>query len=252
MKLIRVFLVPTQRGDIEILTYNMIMWLRGSLPWEKITDAVTVQKEKEKAFKDIHGFLSKCFSGTVPEAVKKFMTLLSSLKFNEEPPYEKFKEILLAGLKKLNCKPDGKLRLNSIDTTSPNASKPTSQNTKKSEDKVEKQSRKSPRRKQADVPDSPPHPAKYSRKSTIGVVMDKKRGNLKDVAAALNDMDSEGEYDIQILKKAKKESKNNEVAPGPSYRKKLYNKNSEDIFEPEVITIAISICATVFNSNLYC
>lgn len=220
--------VPTQRGDIEILSYNMIMWLRGSLPWEKITDAVTVQKEKEKAFKDIPGFLSKCFCGTVPETVKKFMTLLSNLKFNEEPPYEKFKEILLAGLKKLNCKPDGKLRLNSIDTTPPGAS----QNTKRSENKVEKQSRKSPRRKQTDVSESPPHPAKYSRKSTIGVVIDKKRGNLKDIAAALDKMDSDDEYDIQILKKAKKEPKNNEV-PGPSHRKKLYNKNSEDIFESE-------------------
>lgn len=183
---------------MEILGYNIIFWLCGSLPWEIIFNATVVQKEKEKAFEDIDSFLNKCFHGLVPQAVHKFMTLLASTKFNEIPPYEKFKEILIAGLKKLNHKPDGKLRLNSIETsTKPNFAKSTLQKSTKERpvDKV----RKSPNRKCKDV-STPVN----SRKSTIGVVIDKKRGNIKDIEKVLNDMDSDNEYDIKILKKAKK------------------------------------------------
>ncbi|XP_067210184.1 serine/threonine-protein kinase VRK1 [Linepithema humile] len=199
--------VLTRRGDMEILGYNIIFWLCGSLPWEKLLDATVVQKEKEKAFKDIDSFLNKCFHKLVPQAVHKFITLLASIKFNEIPPYEKFKEILIAGLKKLNHKPDGKLRLNSIDTlTQQNIAKSTPKSTPKSTQKLKKlvdKAKKSPNTTHMDAP-TPVN----SRKSTIGVVMDKKRGNVKDIEKLLNDMDSDSEYDIQILKKAKIKSNN--------------------------------------------
>ncbi|XP_071641593.1 serine/threonine-protein kinase VRK1 isoform X1 [Temnothorax longispinosus] len=194
--------VPTRRGDIEILSYNIIMWLCGSLPWGKLLEPVTVQKEKEKAFNNIDSFLAKCFHGSVPQAVHKFMTLLASIKFNETPSYEKLKEILIAGIKKLNHKPDGKLKLNNISVATQQAtSKYTPQKIKKPVNGI----RKSPRTKCLDVP-SANIPMANSRKSTIGVVIDKKRCNIKDIEKALDDMESDGEYDIQILKKAKKES----------------------------------------------
>jgi len=92
----------------------MILWLCGSLPWGDSRDLVTVQKEKEKAFNNIDNFLNDCFHGSVPQTVHKFMTLLASIKFNQIPPYEKLKELLITGVKKLNHKSDGKLKLNSI------------------------------------------------------------------------------------------------------------------------------------------
>lgn len=198
---------------MEILGYNIIFWLCGSLLWGKLSDVTLVQKEKEKAFKDIDSFLNKCFHGLVPQPVQKFMTLLANIKFNEIPPYEKFKDIFKAGLKKLNHKSDGKLRLNSIGTvTQPSLAKSTPQKLaksqqnlvkstpQKSEKPVEKVRKRSPT-KHIDIP-----VPVNSRKSTIGVVMDKKRGNIEDLQKILHDMDSDSEYDIQILKKAKKTS----------------------------------------------
>ncbi|KAH0955417.1 hypothetical protein HN011_006589 [Eciton burchellii] len=206
--------VPTQRGDIEILYYNMILWLCGSLPWEKLLDPVTVQKEKEKAFADMNDFLKKCFCGLVPQAVHKFMALLATVKFNEIPCYEKLKEILISGLKKINHKPDGKLRLDSIGKPiQANSSRSTPQKMKKPIDKI----RKSPRVKRSqDVPSPIRTPVRTPvrrnpRDSTVGVVMDRKRCNVKDIEKALNDMDSDCEYDIQILKKAKKTESNDKA-----------------------------------------
>ncbi|XP_072755699.1 serine/threonine-protein kinase VRK1 [Anoplolepis gracilipes] len=225
--------VPTQRGDIEVLYYNIILWLCGSLPWEKLLDPVVVQKEKEKAFKNIDDFLKKCFHESIPQAVHKFMTLLASIKFNEMPSYDKFKEILITGLKKLGYKPDGKLRLNSIDTSiEQNPSKSTPQKIKPVNGV-----RKSPRTKHLNV-----NPIRNSRKSTIGVVIDKKRCNIRDIEKALDDMDSDEEYDIQILKKAKKTKSSNKVNKITDKAVPLQSKaenqinfkdDSEDDFEVE-------------------
>ncbi|EZA61369.1 hypothetical protein DMN91_012611 [Ooceraea biroi] len=72
----------------------MILWLCGSLLWEKLLNPPTVQKEKENAFANIDGFLKKCFRPSAPQAVHKFMILLSGVKFNETPCYEKLKDVL--------------------------------------------------------------------------------------------------------------------------------------------------------------
>ncbi|KAM0736008.1 Nucleosomal histone kinase 1 [Formica fusca] len=223
--------VPTKRSDIEILYYNIILWLCGSLPWEKLLDPVTVQKEKEKAFKNIDDFLKKCFHGSVPQAVHKFMTLLASVKFNETPSYEKFKEILIAGLKKLGYKPDGKLRLNTIGTSiEQNPSKSTPQKMKKPVNGL----RKSPRTKHIDTV----NPIRNPRESTIGVVIDKKRCNVRDIKKVLNDMDSDDEYDIQIFKKAKKSNKITKTTPLHSKAENQINckDDSEDDSEMEPLS----------------
>lgn len=163
------------------------------------------------------------------------MTLLASIKFNETPSYEKFKEILIAGLKKLGYKSDGKLRLNTIgNSIEQNPSKSTPQKVKPVNGV-----RKSPRMKHMDTV----NPIGNSRKSTIGVVMDKKRCNVRDIEKVLNDMDSDDEYDIQILKKAKKSSDNvNKITKTIPLRSKAENQinckdDSEDDSEMEVIMI---------------
>ncbi|XP_003488762.1 serine/threonine-protein kinase VRK1 [Bombus impatiens] len=190
--------VPTMRGDFEILGYNMIQWLCGSLLWEKdLSDSVTVQKQKERAFDNISEFLDKSFHKSVPNTIYKYMTLLASIKFNETPDYEKFKKILTEGLKQLSHKPDGKLEFNS-DVNSQNEviPKSTPQKVKRT---VEK-NRRSPRIQS--IKNS--SPMKNLDDSTVGIVIDKKRGGLKDIKLVLDEIDSDEEYDIKIIKKAKK------------------------------------------------
>ncbi|XP_071633721.1 serine/threonine-protein kinase VRK1-like [Temnothorax longispinosus] len=223
--------VPTRRGDIEILSYNIIMWLCGSLPWEKLLEPVAVQKQKEKAFNNIDSFLAKCFHGSVPQAVHKFMTLLASIKFNETPSYEKFKEILIAGIKKLNHKPDGKLKLNNISVATQQAtSKYTPQKIKKPLNEI----RKSPCTKHLDVLSANISMAN-SRKSTIGVVIDKKRCNKRDIEKALDDMDSDDEYDVQILKKTSKITRNTASSRRKKISIDLIKDDSEDDSEDDLI-----------------
>lgn len=175
----------------------MIFWLCGSLPWEKLVDQVAVQKEKEKAFGDIDNFLNKCFNESVPQAIHKFMTLLNKMKFNEIPCYEKFKDILITSLKKLGHKPDGKLGLKSM-TIQQNSIRSTPKKVKQLVDKV----RKSPRLKPLAAPSNSLR--NNPRESTIGVVIDKKRGNKQDIKKVLEDIDPDGEYDIKIVHKTKK------------------------------------------------
>lgn len=221
---------------MEILGYNIIFWLCGSLPWDKLDNAVTVQKEKEKAFENIKSFLDKCFLESVPQAVQKFMTLLASLKFNETPCYEKFKEILIAGLKMRNHKPDGKLGLKNIDVSTQPNSIFTSPKVKKPVGRP----KNSPRTKQI----ASSSLRNNSRDSTIGVVIDKKRGNKRDIKKVLEDIDPDGEYDIKIVQKTKTAESNdnnkvsneiNNVVPLSSRKKINYIKDSGSDSETEVI-----------------
>lgn len=189
------------RGDFEILGYNMIQWLCGSLPWEKdLSDQIAVQKQKEKAFENIPQFLNKCFQNSVPEPMIKYMTLLANIKFNETPDYEKFKKILVDGLKQLSHKPDGKLEFKNASIISKATTpKTTPQKLKK----VLPPSRKSPRTKQIKGP-SPM--TNNLDDSNVGIIIDKKRGRANDLRRVLHDIDSDEEYDIKIVKKTKKQA----------------------------------------------
>jgi len=76
------------------------------------------------------------------------------------------------------------------------------------------------------------------RESTIGVVIDKKRCNMKDIEKVLDDMDSDGEYDIQILKKAKRTEATEKASKTTkntvsSRRKKISIDSSKDDSEDD-------------------
>lgn len=226
--------VPTMRGDFEILGYNMIQWLCGSLLWEKnLSDPVTVQKKKEEAFDNIPEFLNKSFHGSVPNTILKYMTLLATIKFNETPDYEKFKKILTEGLKQLSHKPDGKLEFKSdVNSHKEIIPKSSPQKVKKTTEK----SRKSPRIKSI----KNLTPVSSLDDSTVGVVIDKKRGGVNDIKLALNEIESDEEYDIKIVKKSRKvaNSINKYDEKSPIGTKKRINKNriSESDSEPEIIS----------------
>lgn len=190
-------IVPTMRGDFEILGYNIIQWLVGSLPWEKdLINTSSVQQQKEKAFEDIQVFLDQCFNGSVPEPIYKYMTMLSIMKFNDTPDYEKYKKILIDGLKQLGQTADDKLQFTSVTNSAKQVIKSTPQKLKK----TMPVKRKSPRAKKVNSP----IPIRDNLdESSVGIVMDKKRGGVKDIREILNDIESDEEYDIKIVKKSK-------------------------------------------------
>lgn len=56
--------VPTMRGDLEILGYNLINWMGVKLPWESgnmLSNPTKVQNEKEEFMKNTDKALEKLF-----------------------------------------------------------------------------------------------------------------------------------------------------------------------------------------------
>lgn len=228
--------VPTMRGDFEILGYNMILWLCGSLLWEKdVSDPVAVQKQKEKAFENIPEFLNKCFNGSVPKTILEYMTLVASMKFNDTPNYEKFRKIITDGLKRLSHKPDGKLEFKMDVSSQKQTLKSTPQKIKKTVD-VKRSPRVLARKSLS--------PAKGLDDSTIGVVMDKKRGGVRDIKQILNNIESDEEYDIKIVKKKKKtdnsinKSKDENTSMKSRRRIKRNHIDSASDSEPEITLVS--------------
>ena len=51
-----------RRSDLEILGYNLVHWLSGTLPWlDVLANPKTVQNQKNAAMANIPAFLAKCF-----------------------------------------------------------------------------------------------------------------------------------------------------------------------------------------------
>ncbi|KAI4502142.1 hypothetical protein M0802_002824 [Mischocyttarus mexicanus] len=225
--------LPTMRGDMEILGYNIIQWLSGSLPWDKNTNTPSsVQKEKEKAFENLPKFLDQCFNSLTPEPVLKYMKLIESMKFNETPNYKKFIEILTNGLKKLNHTPNGKLEFNNA--TSPIKKAVISKSTPKKVKQIIGIKRSSPRSKTAS-----PMRNNSLNDSNVDIVFDKKRARLGDLKKALNDIKSsqepDEEYDIKIIKKSRLKKK----TPTKEKTKKITKTNTNYFNDSESDTAEI-------------
>lgn len=57
--------VPTKRGDLEILAYNLVHWSGVSLPWEAsnlLSAPIKVQQAKEEFMKSFEVFFKKQFT----------------------------------------------------------------------------------------------------------------------------------------------------------------------------------------------
>lgn len=213
---------------MEILGYNMIQWLCGSLPWENdLTDPKKTQKRKEEAFKNLDAFLSSCFDEDVPEPVSRYMKLLSKLDFNEAPNYDKFREIIVSGLNRLKKKPYEKLEFNGQAKA-----KPPSKKADNASEKVAK----------VELVRVPKGKVAALKKEAVNLdestdtILDKK---FETGAAAINhlldsvDFDSDSEYDIQITKRKKKGEKPEEVENSPAKKKATRKKKLEDNSDTE-------------------
>lgn len=106
--------VPTMRGDLEILAFNLIHWSGATLPWEKeklLTDPVKVQQSKEKHMNDITGFMKYCYGKeSPPSPIVSFVKYVAGLKFNEKPDYNKCRKLFTTGLTALGAKNSGPLQ----------------------------------------------------------------------------------------------------------------------------------------------
>ncbi|XP_070836198.1 serine/threonine-protein kinase VRK1 [Chaetodon trifascialis] len=117
-----------RRSDLEILSYCMVQWLCGRLPWEdKLHDPVYVRDSKIRSQENISEFMTKCFSPQdKPDEIQRFMEEVKSLEYQDKPPYEKLRSILQAGLKAMQAKDDGKLEFTPVNgAVSPPAKKTT-------------------------------------------------------------------------------------------------------------------------------
>lgn len=92
--------VPTRRGDLEVLAYNLVQWMCGSLPWEKdLKNASQVQAQKEKYMNDIPAFMKACFKEKAPGPLVSFLEYIKTIKYDAVPDYNKCKQFLEAGIK---------------------------------------------------------------------------------------------------------------------------------------------------------
>ncbi|KAL5283598.1 VRK1 family protein [Megaselia abdita] len=104
--------IPTMRGDMEILGYNLIHWSGVTLPWEDeklLSNPVKVQQSKEGFMNKITEGLKNLFSKNVPEPISQFMTYVSKLEYNQAPDYDKCRKMFLAGLKAMGKSNSGDL-----------------------------------------------------------------------------------------------------------------------------------------------
>ncbi|XP_014220249.1 serine/threonine-protein kinase VRK1 [Trichogramma pretiosum] len=263
--------VPTMRSDFEILFYNMVQWLCGTLPWEKnLSNPSLVQQQKNEAFDDNQTFLKKCFGSTkVPAPISQFMTLLANLEFNEYPNYKKFREILTQGLQKLNHSTTGKLEFSSKTSgRTVTASKKTKASVDTDDDDASKNTRSTPvraasARSRATPSKSIPSKAISKTKTTLtknspridsvlandslndsvdSVILDERCMSGRDMRRQLlENIDGDAEYVVQI-KKRKTKTASKVVAtaaattPTRRGRKKVEKvKDDSSDSEPEVI-----------------
>ena len=105
--------VPTMRGDLEVLAYNLIEWSGVKLPWvEKklLTKPVEVQKSKEDFMNNFEKSLKAAYgTENVPGQISGFFKYLMTLKHDTKPDYSKIRGMFESGIKELSKKNSGTL-----------------------------------------------------------------------------------------------------------------------------------------------
>lgn len=102
---------PSRRGDLEILGYNLVEWLTGSLPWyNKITDCNYVMQQKISCMDNISSFLTKCFTKSKsPAELKQYLEYVAKMGYTDKPDYNKVRTLFKKAIVNAGFKDDGKL-----------------------------------------------------------------------------------------------------------------------------------------------
>ncbi|XP_041668758.1 serine/threonine-protein kinase VRK1 [Cheilinus undulatus] len=140
---------PSRRSDLEILSYCMVQWLCGRLPWEdKLQDPIYVRDSKIRSQGNISEFMSKCFtSQDKPAEIQRFMEEVKSLGYQDKPAYDKLRFILQDGLKSIQAKDDGKLEFAAVNGAAPPSAQKTTKRKKVIEEAGESETDGSPMKK---------------------------------------------------------------------------------------------------------
>ncbi|GFT33159.1 nucleosomal histone kinase 1 [Nephila pilipes] len=93
----------SRRSDLEILCYNLLQWLAGELPWEKyVSDNKKLLQQKERYMQDIDALLNELFGDeNCPVGIRKLLTYVCKLTFEDEPDYNLCRKILMDELKRI-------------------------------------------------------------------------------------------------------------------------------------------------------
>ncbi|CAF3663424.1 unnamed protein product [Rotaria socialis] len=92
--------IPSFRGDLEILFYNMLHWLGARLPWITITDGARVQQAKMTARSDPSGFVRSIFanknsiSSKMLDALTQFFREIIEMNYTDKGDYQRLREII--------------------------------------------------------------------------------------------------------------------------------------------------------------
>ncbi|CAF0959734.1 unnamed protein product, partial [Didymodactylos carnosus] len=117
----------TYRGDLEMLGYNLIVWIGGCLPWNKklkskLTQS-TITNEKQLAKSNVNEFVKKCFymklvNPVVLRAICDYMTMIYQLNIDDLPNYDQLRAPIREIIKALGFKANACLRLSNSKTKS--------------------------------------------------------------------------------------------------------------------------------------
>ncbi|XP_053610909.1 serine/threonine-protein kinase VRK1-like [Plodia interpunctella] len=100
--------VPTMRGDLEILGYNMLQWLLGTLPWERSLQAPkAVQDMKDTFMKNVRSNVAKY--SNIPDELIKFLEYINTMKPKDMPDYTKCRQLFESYLKKQGLSSSSKI-----------------------------------------------------------------------------------------------------------------------------------------------
>jgi len=109
---------PSRRADLEILGYCLLQWLCGKLPWEdKLGDPQYVAQGKERLMSSVSTAVPSCFkdnsnsNSAHSTTMTKFLSHVSSLKYDQAPDYTKIKGWLKEGLAKAGVKDEWKVEV---------------------------------------------------------------------------------------------------------------------------------------------
>jgi len=101
----------SRRSDLEILGYNLVHWMSGTLPWmDNLTNCQYVHTQKTGFMNDVPNFLQRCFGDSdYPSVLQEFLEYTKGLEFDTEPDYDLCRDLFKKALKKAKTPYDGKL-----------------------------------------------------------------------------------------------------------------------------------------------
>lgn len=88
--------VPSRRGDLEVLGYCLLHWQCGTLPWlSYLRNPAEVQEAKAKLMANLPDSVRRMSnSSSTTEEIASFLLCVKHLDYNEKPDYQSLRKVL--------------------------------------------------------------------------------------------------------------------------------------------------------------